>query len=153
MVNDYVGLYHYSRGLDVTDERIQMLANAGVDVVLPFPCVTGQALVSRMTQYWDELYFEVFSNVCPDYLPSLEKYFLNRLFFAGNIVFAKKSIYCRYYEWMFRVLDEFGRLFDKKGRQVEARLWGYVGESLTGIYFMHYIDEYNIVYAKLISMF
>ena len=120
--NDYLGLYHYSRGLNITDEELEGIVDAGIDVLLPIPYITRHEVVTRGMRIGAEMLYEVFSNVCPEYLSSLETYFLGKIFFAGNIVFAKRQIYCQYYAWMFTVFHEYMRITKERCIEIRPRV-------------------------------
>ncbi len=147
--NLYVGLYHYSRGLTITDDQMEGLVENGVDVVLPIPAVLQHELFIRDTEYWLSVMLKALKRVAPEYLLDAGKYLNGKLFFPGNIVIARKEIYCRYYEWMFLVLCECESIWNKS---IPPRWQGYIAEFLTGIYFIHNINKYTIFYASLKSM-
>lgn len=147
--NDYIGLYHYSRGLDISDEQINSIVENNIDVVLPLPVVTRHEIITR--ELGTQLIFDAIKRVYPEYLESAEKYFYNKIFFIGNLIFAKKEVYCKYYKWLFDVIDECKSIHGKK--QVSARLWAYLGEHLMNIYFFHQSKEYKVAYAEIKNMF
>lgn len=148
-VNDYVGLYHYSRGLDISDEQISRIVESNIDVVLPIPAVTRHEIITRESEA--KLMLNAIKNVYPEYLESAEKYFYNKIFLTGNLIFAKKEVYCKYYQWLFNVIDECICLYGKK--TVKKRLWAYLGEHFMNIYFFHHVKDYKIAYAEIKNMF
>lgn len=152
-INDYVGLYHYSRGLDMTDNQIDNIVSASIDVVLPFPYIFRHEVITRMNKFITNTIYEAVKKVSPNYVKTVEAFYLNKIFFPGNIVFCKKTIFCEYYEWMFRVLDECRRILKDKNIEVYSRQYGYFGEHLTNIYFLQNINKYSILYSKIKRMF
>lgn len=149
-VNDYVGLYHYSRGLNMSDEQIERIVDNNVDVVLPMPFFTRQALITRGMKKGADTIFKAIKSNCPEYLEAAERYFYNKIFFTGNLVFAKKEIFCQYYEWMFNLINECKNIITEEF--VLRRTWGYYGEHLTNIYFIYHMSEFSIVYSDIRSM-
>lgn len=148
-MNDYVGLYHYSRGLDISDEQINSLVESNIDVVLPLPVITRHEIITRVSGA--KLILDAIKKVYPEYLKSAEKYFYNKIFLTGNLIFAKKEVYCKYYKWLFDVIDECVNI--NGNRTVGVRSWGYWGEHLMNIYFFHHSKEYKVAYAKIKNMF
>lgn len=69
----------------------------------------------------------------------------------GDLIFAKKEVYCKYYKWLFDVIDECKSIHGKK--QVSARLWAYLGEHLMNICFFHHSKEYKVAYVEIKNMF
>lgn len=148
-INDYIGLYHYSRGLSISDEQINDIVKSNIDVVLPFPVVTRQEIITRGMKEGAKLIFNALNKVYPEYLETAEKYFYNKIFLTGNLIFAKKEIYCKYYKWLFDVINECIILNGKKS--VGARVWAYLGEHLMNIYFL-YNSKYTVAYAEIKNM-
>ena len=109
-VHDYIGLYHYNRGLSLTDRQIEDIVRKKVDVVLPLPLVWRHEL---MTIYFHDTLDEMLAAVrraSPEYMVSIERFLSEKLFFAGNILLAKRKIYHVYYDWMFRILKEYEKI-------------------------------------------
>lgn len=147
-VHDYVGLYHYSRGLSLTDGQMEEMVRKNVDVVLPIPLVWRHEL---MTVYYCDfdVVLAAIRRVSPEYTASTEKFFSEKLFFAGNILLARKEVYDKYYNWMFRVLKECEKILGKWRRKIKPRIQGYYGEILTNVYFLHHIKEYRILFSPM----
>lgn len=148
--NAYVGLYHYSRGLDITDEQIRYIVNADVDAVLTIPLVFRHEIITRASIQDIEVLLEAINRVSPEYTELAEKYFFSKLFFVGNILFAKKEIYDRYYRWMFNVFNEWGKVRKEKGMNTNlSRRPAYDGEHLLAIFFLKHVNDYHILYSKM----
>ncbi|MFG6332480.1 MAG: DUF4422 domain-containing protein [Lachnospiraceae bacterium] len=151
-VHDYVGLYHYSRGLSLTDGQLEDAVRKKVDVVLPVPGVWRHELMTAYYCYYDVILAAI-CGVSPEYTTSAEKFFAEKLFFTGNIVLARKKIYDVYYDWMFQVLRECKKIREEKQRQITPRIWGYYGEILTNVFFMHHIREYQILFSPMSNLY
>lgn len=148
-ISDYVGLYHYSRGLDLDDFEIKKVIKSDIDAVLPFPYITRHEMVTRTGLIAAEIILNAIEKISPDYLQTAERYLMGKIFFAGNIVFSKKKIYCQYYDWMFKILGECIEICKRKSFSLGSRVWGYYGEHLTNIFFIHHIKEYEILYSEV----
>lgn len=146
--NDYVGLYHYSRGLDITDEQIEHIVNTNIDIVLPIPYIYRYGMIAQYMEGFEDI-LEAICKISPEYLEPAELYFSEKLFFCGNILFSKKHIFCEYYEWMFKILKDCEKIRRLKKKEILPRIWGYYGEHLTNIFFLKHIKEYNIVYSNI----
>ena len=73
--NAYVGLCHYSRGFDISDEEIERIAEAGVDVVLPVPHIFRHEMAA-MVPSEVAVIMEAIERVCQN-------------------IFYEQGIYCR----------------------------------------------------------
>lgn len=151
-VNDYVGFYHYSRGMDLTDEEVETIAASHVDLVLPFPYMcryrwkdTLNAVAATRTRILQSL-----KNIKPEYICAAESFYDNKLFYAGNVLFARKDVFCHYYEWLFAVLKECQKIAEEKQEIIFKREWGYYGEILLNIYVNYHVSEYDrVLYADM----
>lgn len=91
--SEYVGLYHYSRGLAMTDGQVEDLIKIGIDMVLPFPIVFRHEMAVQCSDFLFHLIVNVLLGTFPEYRDDVEKFFFNIIFFAGNILFAKRQIF------------------------------------------------------------
>ncbi|MCI8466531.1 MAG: DUF4422 domain-containing protein [Lachnospiraceae bacterium] len=147
--HDYVGLYHYSRGLDVTDEQIEEIVEKGIDVLLPLPYISRHEMITRFAREDVQVLLSAIYWISPEYIESAFKYFSNKVFFPGNILFAKKVVFNQYYEWLFQIFAECRKIREHHKMKIGSRLWGYYGEHLTNIYFLHHKGCYSVLYAKI----
>lgn len=148
-ISDYVGLYHYSRGLNISDFEIEKIIRNDIDVVLPFPYITRHEMVTRTGLVVVDTIFSAIEKKSPNYLQATRKYLMSKIFFAGNIVFAKKKIFNQYYDWMFEIISECIEIYKRKGGSITPRVWGYYGEHLTNIFFIQHIKEFEILYSEV----
>ena len=145
-VHDYVGLFHYSRGLNLNNEQIREIGNSGIiDAVLPLP----------FKWPYDMFVFEIVN----DLLDSLEKirpeclavaidYFRSGYISPGNIVLSKREIYIDYFAWMMPILREFEKKRKTKNKYYK-RICGYAAEYLTNIFFMFHANDFNYRFVEM----
>lgn len=111
--SDYVGLFHYSRGLDLDKKDIDLLIGNDYDIVVPNPIIYQYSnkvrsdFCSNTGETGDGWLYEIINNRYPDLEKSFNAYTSSHLFFPGNIVFMKKNIYDKYYECMFDIFVNF----------------------------------------------
>ena len=60
------------------------------------------------------------------------------------MVLAKKDVLEEYCNWLFPVLERVEELSSPKGEERADRYIGYIGETLTTLYFMYHKDKLNI---------
>lgn len=147
----YFGMFHYRRILDIAEEDLFRLAENDVDVILPYPTIHYPDIKEHHKRYvkeadWQAM-LQALKEVQPEYVKAYEEIFGQQYFYNYNIVIAKKSILEDYCEWMFSILERTEELSEPKGWQRGDRYIGYIGESLTTLYFMHHQKDYKIVHA------
>lgn len=147
-INDYVGLYHYSRGMDITDTELMSLTDSDIDVVLPLPYVFRYQINLLHKKDADDM-LDAIRTVDATYANSTKTILSGNILSAANIIFAKRSVYCQYYEWLFKVIAEMQESKKRKSESVGLREWGYIAEHLTNVYFCHHQKQYHILYAEM----
>lgn len=136
----------------MTDRQLEDVVRKKIDVVLSLPVVRRYELIARYYKDADVI-LDAIHNIAPEYIVSAEHFFSEKLFCGGNIVLARKEIYNEYYDWMFQVLGECEKIWKETQRQSVPRLWGYAGELLTNIFFMHHIGEYKILFSFMKDLY
>lgn len=147
--SDYIGLYHYSRGLDMTDKQIETIISANVDVVLPVPCIFRHEIITKLRREYVAILNEAIHKVSPEYDKTVENYYMSKVFFPGNIVFCKRQVFDEYYKWMFDIFHEYIEIQNNRKIKPYTRQYGYVAEALTNIYFRHNLNKYFVLYSKI----
>lgn len=148
-ISEWVGLYHYSRGLKLNDEIINRIVVSNYDIIVSKPMVFRHELASRLKNL-DILRIAI-HKFSPEYDKNFELYFLHNIFFAGNLLFARKSVFNKYYEWMFGVFKEAERLYINHCIEIKKRGWGYWGEYLLGLYLLQNKDILKFAFAEIES--
>lgn len=139
-VHDYVGLYHYSRGLDLTDEQVRnIVCHGDVDCVFPMPYRWEYDLFSFGVTY--EV-LEAIEKTDERYVNAAIDYFRRNIVVPGNIFLAKRDVFKACYEFMMPVLRNFSDIRKSKGTYAK-RILGYAAEYLTNIFFIHHADDYK----------
>lgn len=147
----YYGLAHYRRMLDVSEEDISRLLNNDVDVVLPYPMPYEPNIHAHHERYlkeedWNAL-LQAIDELQPEYAKLFPKILTQEYMFNYNIVLAKKEVLREYCSWLFPILERTEELSVPKGCDRADRYIGYMGETLTTLYFMVNKEKLRIVYT------
>lgn len=145
--HDYVGLCHYSRILELDDRDISNICRNDVDVVFPFPYKSRYEMIVNASP---EL-IAVLKN--SDYKAAVNLFYGSHLLVPGNILFCRREIFKSYYDWMFEVLDEIKHKVTVDGTGITKRMFGYIAEHLTNIYFLKHSGGLKICFAPLLTCF
>lgn len=138
--SDYLGLFHYRRILDVTEEDLYRIAGNDVDVILPYPTMHYPNIYEHHKRYlkesdWETM-LQALRECAPDYLDKFPKIFEEKYFYNYNMFIAKKKVFRDYCNWLFPILSRVEELSTPKGCERADRYIGYLGENLTTLYFM-----------------
>lgn len=148
---DYLGLFHYRRVLDITEEDFSYLNENKIDVIMPYPTIHNPSIENHHRRYlkekdWDVM-IQALWDCAPAYAAAVPKIFAGQYFYNYNILIAKRHVWKAYCDWLFPILACTEELSDPKGCERADRYIGYLGENLTTLYFMYHSQDLNIVHT------
>lgn len=141
---EYVGLTQYRRqfATHFTNENIESFFQDGTDVILPkryFRPFTRLFTVLTYLQMEDFLILRaVMKKISPEYLPTFHRFLRDYIDYPFNMVICKKTLYDQYAEWIFSICNEMEKYVKYSAYTNSARLFGYVIELLTPVYFLYH---------------
>ncbi len=148
---EYLGLFHYRRLLELSEEDLYRLSENKVDVVLAYPAVYYPNIMAHHQYYLNEgdwnAMKQALEELEPEYAAAMPEIFREKYFYNHNILIARKEIFKNYCNWLFPILERTEELSVPKGKDRADRYIGYLGENLTTLYFMYHKRELNIVYT------
>lgn len=149
--DEYVGIYHYRRFLDMSDDDLRRMKANDVDVVLPFPMIHYPSAIIHHTWYVREDDWQVMRQVLrelhPEYNARFDEIFARPYFYNYNIMIAKKSVFADYCAWLFPILDAIEERSVPKGKYRADRYTAYMSESLTTLYFMYHQQDLKVFHT------
>ncbi len=153
---DYLGLYHYRRILDVTGEDLRRIGANDIDVVLPYPSMHCPDIREHRKRYlkdadWEAMLLAL-KELEPAYGEALPKLFQGQYFYNFNMLIAKREIYRQYCDWMFPILARTEELSVPKGSERKDRYIGYLGESLTTLFFLYHEKDFKIAHTGCLML-
>lgn len=149
--NDYLGLFHYRRILDVKEEDLFRIRENDIDVILPYPTIHYPNISEHHKRYlkeqdWNAM-LRALEESAPSYAKALPVVFEEKYFYNYNMFIAKKQVFKNYCNWLFPILKRTEELSVPKGAERADRYIGYLGESLTTLYFMVHQDDLKIAHT------
>lgn len=149
--DEFYGLSHYRRILELSDDDILKLADNDVDVVLPYPMPYEPNIEAHHKRYlkdkdWEAMFTAV-REIQPAYAEKLPEILGQQYLYHYNIILARKEVLANYCAWLFPILERTEELSEPKGCDRKDRYIGYMGETLETIYFMANKDKLNITHA------
>ncbi len=148
---DYYGLFHYRRVLDITNEDFCRMKAWDVDVVLPFPTLHEPNISEHHTRYvregdWQAMR-QALSEVAPKHAAVFDEIFMQPFFYNYNLIIARRQVLADYCAWLFPILERTEELSDPRGTERADRYIGYLGENLATLYFLYHKDDLNIMHT------
>lgn len=119
-------------------------ALAGFDAIAPIWEYTGLSVWKRYAQSSKhhiedlDLAYQIISKKHPAFCLSADRYFNGLGEYFGNIYIMRWSLFKKYCDWLFCVLNEFD---SKRAFHQNDRVDGYLGERLFGVYFTWLKEE------------
>lgn len=148
---EYYGLTHYRRILELAEDDVLRLVDNEVDVVLPYPMPYEPDIEEHHKRYlkqedWEAVQKAV-EEMCQEYREEFSKILKQKYFYNYNMVLAKKAVLEKYCSWLYPILERVEELSKPKGAERADRYVGYVGETLSTLYFMYQKDRLNIMHT------
>lgn len=148
---EYLGLFHYRRILDITEEDLLRLKENDIDVVLPYPTLHYPDITEHHRRYLKESDWNAMRTALrecsPAYEASLPEIFQGKHFYNYNMFLAKEKIFKDYCDWLFPILKRTEELSIPQGRERSDRYIGYLGENLTTLYFLYHKKDLKIAHT------
>lgn len=146
---DYYGLFHYRRQLDLTPEDFFRLGLGEIDVVLPFPLLHEPDMREQHARYvkdgdWEAM-FRALKELQPEYFKAFQEISKEPYLYNYNIMVAKRQVWEDYCSWLFPVLKRIELERTWPGRT--DRYIGYLAENLLTIYFRFHETRLNIAHT------
>lgn len=149
--DEYVGICHYRRILELSDEDLRKIRENDVDVILPYPMIHYPNAGIQHSWYVPEKDWQLMRNVVMDMYPKygkgFDEVFGKPEFYNYNMLLAKKIVFSDYCAWLYPILDRIEELSDPKGEDRHDRYTAYMSESLETLYFMANLDHLKIYHT------
>lgn len=147
----YIGLCHYRRHFIINESGVAYIENSDIDVVLPVPSVCCGSVKdyyyrNHIPSHWD-IMMNLLKEKHFEYYKTAKVVFDKDLYYACNMLIAKREVFDEYCSWLFEILFELEKLCEPQNDSYQSRYIGFLAERLTSLYFMHNRDKLKIVHA------
>lgn len=152
---EYVGLCHYRRWFDLSQEEVGYLSGSDVDVVLTtpilnFPDVKAVYFRDHEEHDW-QVMMDVLQEFAPEYYETACASFSGIYYYPYNMLIAKKEIFDAYCSWLFPLLEKIEECCSasRVERDIyQNRYIGFLAERLLSLYFVHNRKKYRIYHTR-----
>ena len=150
----YIGLAHYRRFLNYTNEQSIINILKKYDIILPTPKILPHSNMFNLNEVLtrEDVYILMvcIKELFPEYLPAVNKYLLqSNKNVCCNMFITSKVIFEDYSKWLFTILFETEKYVRLSGYTRMRRIYGYFSEVLLPIYVLHHHLKYK--YAQVID--
>jgi len=139
---EYVGLTHYRRDFvkEFTNANIDSFFDDGTEVIMMKQYRFHHRLHKAImfSQIEDlAILIGVINKLYPDYKKTLESFLHDYYDYPFNMVICKKELYDHYAKWIFDICFEMEKYVIPSGYANSKRVYAYMTELLTPVYFLH----------------
>jgi hypothetical protein len=147
----YVGLAHYRRCFELSDDDLKKMQDNDIDAVLPYPMPYEPNIEAHHERYltkqeWSGV-LQALKELEPEYAAGFKQILSQRYLYNYNIIVAKSEVLNDYCTWLFRLLFRIEEINNPDGSKEPNRYLGYVGETLETLYFMYNKDKLKIAHS------
>lgn len=151
---DYLGLCHYRRLWKDLDAIVDKLQNDVIDVVLPLPTWVEPSVMEGHLKHYTPRVWEVMMDVLrrksPEYHEAAQKIYAGNIFYACNMLIAKRYVLNQLCTWMFPMVMEVEALVGDLPDSYHNRYCGFCTEQLITLYFLYNKQNHRIAHAEKI---
>ncbi len=138
--SDYVGVEHYRRRFQITDEVLELHMNQGVDIITTQPMKLDDSIQMDYVKNhyggdWAWL-MEYLKEYDPNHYEFYAKEAENHEIHFGNINIMKAELFRKYCQWAFPVVDAYYRIAPEKLDKYNRRDAGFIMERLSHFFVM-----------------
>lgn len=137
---DYVGLFHYRRRFELSEDDKYRLSDNDIDVVLPYPLPYEPNMEAHHRRYLSEqewmAVLQAMEELHPDYAEKCGEVLKQEYLYNYNMILAKREVLDEYCKWLFPILFRIEEIIDAEGTRTPNRYMGYISETLETLYFM-----------------
>lgn len=134
----YVGISHYRRKFDITDEEIDKLLDENIDIITLKAVDLGQSIEEDYKAVlfnadW-KLFLEILKKQSPGIYEFAEDYYAGELIHPCNMNIFRAELYSEFGDWAFPIMDEFYRRSQRKTDRYQRRDVGFIAERLSSLF-------------------
>lgn len=152
---DYIGLCHYRRQPDISEEQIRELKAQNVDMVLTAPTFVWN--LPKEFSFWTkhakdwEVMKQAITEYMPEYLEAFEIYEKQHFCCECNMFLMKRRLFDEYANYLFTILEYIEKYWDKNEPERKDRYLGYLAENLLSVFAIKNKNMLRIMYVDMLT--
>lgn len=150
--SEYVGLSHYRRRFDFTDDEIKKIKSGELDVMVTTPMINVPNVKymygkNHHIEDWIKMKDAV-ERICPDYKHDIDVVEQSKYYIPYNMFIMKWDVFNSYCEWLFPILEMCEELIGDYDDTYQNRYIGFLAERLMTAYFYHHREDLKIMFCN-----
>lgn len=151
---DYVGMCHYRRRLEMSDEMLSQCISHDADVITTIPNMVFPDVHTFFTYYfiyehdW-QLMMKAIRELFPEYYSEAVAFSQGSYYLANNIFIMKQEWFDKMCQFVFAILLYIDNFYKNENFSRNDRYAGYIFEVLFGMFVMIKSKDLNIYYADM----
>lgn len=150
--SEYIGLSHYRRRFDFSNEEIKALTDGGIDAIVTTPVINVPSVKymygkNHIADDWETMK-GVVDNLFPEYSKTVGEIEEANYYVPYNMFIMKRSVFESYCEWLFPILEQCESLIGEKIDIYQNRYIGFMAERLMTVYFKYHKDDLRIGFCN-----
>lgn len=144
---DYIGLCHYRRYFDLSNDELYKLLNTHDDILIAKPLVLPSSVYNELV-YWTTLedttiFIDSILSLFPEYKEDvISYYFMGNRFSQCNMMVMRKKAFEEYCNFIFPILKYTEDRIKLSGYTRQRRVLGYLAETALGLWIKH--NNYDV---------
>ncbi|WP_051200194.1 DUF4422 domain-containing protein [Butyrivibrio sp. FCS006] len=150
--SDYIGISHYRRRFDISEDVVRRLHELNTDVIVTVPVINTAGIgnqygITHSAKDWEILRDEIHQS-CPEYDDSFSTVEKQIYFHAYNMFIMRKDILRSFCDWMFPILFACNKRIGVKEDAYQNRYPGFLSERLLNVFLYKNREIFNIFVAN-----
>lgn len=138
--SEYIGICHYRRKYDISDEQLDYYMDNNYDAITCHPILVEPSIEESYKMYhhsydWDVM-MDILKEYNSDYYEKALDYFSKNVFYSACMYIYKREIFVKASEFVFPLLLEFCKRRPEKKEMYQRREAAFLGERLLALFYV-----------------
>ena len=150
--SEYIGLSHYRRRFDFSNEELNALTDGRIDSIVTTPVINVPSVrymygKNHIADDWETMK-GVVDNLFPEYSKTVREIEESNYYVPYNMFIMKRSVFESYCEWLFAILEECEKSIGEKQDVYQNRYIGFLAERLMTVYIKYHKDDMTVLFCN-----
>lgn len=151
-ISEYIGLSHYRRRFDFSNEELCALTDGSIDAILTTPVINVPSVKymygkNHHIEDWRKM-IDVVNEICPEYRHDIDVVELSNYYIPYNMYIMKWEVFNKYCDWLFPILERCENLIGDYDDAYQNRYIGFLAERLMTVYFFHHRNDFKVMFCN-----
>ncbi len=148
----YIGLSHYRRRFDFSNEELCALTDGSIDAIITTPIINVPSVKymygkNHIADDWETMK-GIVNMFFPEYAKTVQEVEESNYYVPYNMFIMKRSVFESYCEWLFPILEQCESIIGEKDDVYQNRYIGFMAERLMTVYFKFHKDDLKTMFCN-----